>query len=163
MTGATLMRHYKVNKIFQTVFESMDEVPSDIKVEPNWREGRVGDWVLADDGCVIQVLRRGEMIRDKGKTPSRIRSYIGTCTGTFVCLDRIKMDTSRRKNIYSIGGELSSEERVSSRKHLTKHELLFVQYLSSGITAQDAYIKAFPTKNPFYEKGIRTYSRRIRY
>ena len=99
----------------------------------------------ADDGCVIQVLRKGEMIRDKGKSPSRIRGYIGTCTGTFVCLDRVKMDTSRRKNIYSIGGEKSACERVLSRKHLTKHELL-----SSGHAAQDAYVKAFPTKNPFY-------------
>tara|TARA_Y100001951_G_C11171083_1_gene200287 strand:+ start:73 stop:558 length:486 start_codon:yes stop_codon:yes gene_type:complete len=60
------------------------------------------------------------------------------------------MDTSRRRNIYSIGGDLSSDERVSSRKYLTKHELLFVQYLSSGHAAQDAYMKAFPTKNPFY-------------
>ena len=146
------MRHYTVKKVYHTVFESMDEVPSDIGkiIVPNWRKAKAGDWVEADDGCVIQVLRQGEMIRDKGKTPSRVRSYIGTCTVTFVCLDRIKMDTSRRKNIYSIGGEKSSSERVSSREHLTKHELLFVQYLSSGHAAQDAYMKAFPTKNPFY-------------
>ena len=144
------MRSYKVNKIEHTVFESMDEVPSDIEVRPNWREGKVGDWVLADDECIIQVLRRGEMIRDKGRTPSRVRSYIGTCTGTFVCLDRIKMDTSRRRNIYSFGGELSHGDRVASRKHLTKNELLFVQYLSSGDTAQESYIKAFPTNNRFY-------------
>jgi len=146
------MRHYRVKKVYHTVFESMDEVPSDIEREiiPNWRKAKAGDWVKADDGCVIQVLRKGEMIRDKGKSPSRVRGYIGTCTGTFVCLDRVKMDTSRRKNIYSIGGDLSSDERVSSRKHLTKHELLFVQYLASGHAAQDAYMKAFPTKNPFY-------------
>ena len=76
------MRHYKVNKINHTVFESMDEVPSDIEVRERWRSGEVGDWVFADDGCVVQVLRAGTMIRDKGK--NRIRKYIGTCTGTFV-------------------------------------------------------------------------------
>ena len=142
------MRHYKVNKINHTVFESMDEVPSDIEVKERWRSGEVGDWVLADDGCIIQVLRRGSMIRDKGK--NRIRNYIGTCTGTFVCLPRTKMDTSRRKNIYSIGGEMSAEERVASRTTLSKNEILFVQYLSSGLTAQQSYLKAFPTNNPHY-------------
>ena len=142
------MRHYKVNKINHTVFESMDEVPSDIEVKERWRSGEVGDLVLADDGCIIQVLRRGSMMRDKGK--DRVRNYIGTCTGTFVCLPRIKMDTSRRKNIYSIGGEMSAEERVASRTTLSKNEILFVQYLSSGLTAQQSYLKAFPTNNPHY-------------
>ena len=142
------MRHYKVNKINHTVFESMDEVPSDIEVKERWRSGEVGDWVLADDGCIVQVLRKGSMIRDKGK--NRIRNYIGTCTGTFVCLPRTKMDTSRRKNIYSIGGELSAEERLASRTTLSKNEILFVQYLSSGLTAQQSYLKAFPTNNPHY-------------
>jgi len=142
------MRHYKVNKISHTVFESMDEVPSSVDVVPDWRVSHIGDWVQADDGCVIQVLRKGKMIRNKGK--DRIRSYIGTCTGTFVCIPRTKMDTSRRRNIYSIGGEMSADERVSSRTTLSKHEVLFVQYLSSGLAAQDAYLRAFPTNNPHY-------------
>ena len=76
------MRHYKVNKISNTVFESMDEVPSDLSVVPDWRVSHIGDWVKADDGCVIQVL--------------------------------------------------------------------FVQYISSGLAAQDAYLRAFPTNNPHY-------------
>ena len=142
------MRHYRGNKISNTVFESMDEVPSDLSVVPDWRVSHIGDWVKADDGCVIQVLRKGRMIRNKGK--DRIRSYIGTCTGTFVCIPRTKMDTSRRRNIYSIGGEMSADERVSSRTTLSKHEVLFVQYLSSGLAAQDAYLRAFPTNNPYY-------------
>ena len=142
------MRHYRVNKVFHTVFESMDEVPTDLVVISDWRISEVGDWVKADDSCVIQVLRKGNMIRNKGK--DRIRSYIGTCTGTFVCIPRTKMDTSRRRNIYSIGGEMSADERVLSRINLSKNEVLFVQYLSSGLAAQDAYLRAFPTNNPHY-------------
>ena len=142
------MRHYRVNKIEHTVFESMDEVPSNIKVLPDWRKANIGDWVKADDDCIIQILRKGSMIKDKGK--ERTRDYIGTCTGTFVCLSRNKMDTSKRKNIYSFGGELSSEERVVSRNTLSTHEVLFVQYLSSGLSAQESYLKAFPTNNPHY-------------
>ena len=142
------MRHYRVNKIEHTVFESMDEVPSNTKVLPDWRKANIGDWVKADDNCIIQVLRKGSMIKDKGR--KRTRDYIGTCTGTFVCLARNKMDTSKRKNIYSFGGELSSEERVASRTTLSTHEVLFVQYLSSGLSAQESYLKAFPTNNPHY-------------
>ena len=145
------MRFYKISKIEHSVFESMDEVPSDIEVRPDWRKAKVGDWVLADDGCVIQILRRGDMMRTMGK--DRIRSYVGTCTGTFVCLPRIKMDTSRRRNIYSIGGEKQPMERSSSRTRLSKHELLFVQYLSSGFSAQEAYLKAFPTNDLHYASG----------
>lgn len=143
-----MMRHYRVNKAEHTVFESMDEVPSSIEIKPNWRDADIGDWVKADDNCIIQILRKGNMIRNKGK--DKIRSYIGTCTGTFVCLPRTKMDTSRRRNIYSIGGELLAEERVTSRTTLSKNEVLFVQYLSSGLSAQNAYLKAFPTNNPYY-------------
>ena len=126
----------------------MDEVPSNIKVLPDWRKANIGDWVKADDDCIIQILRKGSMIKDKGK--ERTRDYIGNCTGTFVCLPRNKMDTSKRKNIYSFGGELSSEERVVSRNTLSTHEVLFVQYLSSGLSAQESYLKAFPTNNPHY-------------
>lgn len=142
------MRHYRINKKNHTVFESLDEVPSDIKVHDRWRSSDVGDWVLSDDGCVIQVLRKGSMMRDKGKI--RVRKYVGTCTGTFICLPSTKMDTSKRKNIYSFGGELSSEERVATRTTLSTNEVLFVQYLSSGLTAQQSYLKAFPTNNPHY-------------
>ena len=142
------MRHYRINKKNHTVFESLDEVPSNIEVHTRWRSSKVGDWVLADDGCVVQVLRKGSMMRDKGKI--KVRKYIGTCTGTFICLPRTKMDTSKRKNIYSFGGELSSEERVTTRTTLSTNEVLFVQYLSSGLTAQQSYLKAFPTNNPHY-------------
>ena len=142
------MRHYKVNKVQHTIFDSMDEVPSEVDVVSDWRNANIGDWVKADDDCIIQILRKGNMMRDKGR--DRVRSYIGTCTGTFVCLPRNKMDTSRRRNIYSIGRELSAEERVSSRTTLSKSEVLFVQYLSSGLSAQQAYLKAFPTNNPHY-------------
>ena len=148
--GGYIMRHYKANRVEHTIFESIDEVPSEIEVNPDWRNSEIGDWVKADDDCIIQVLRKGNMIRDKGK--DRIRSYIGTCAGTFVCLPRTKMDTSRRRNIYSIGGELSAEERVTSRSALSKSEVLFVQYLVLGLSAQDAYLKAFPTNNLHYAK-----------
>ena len=141
------MRHYRVNKINHTVFESMDEVPSDVSVVPNWRVSHIGDWVKADDGCVIQVLRKGNMIRNKGK--DRIRSYIGTCTGTFMCTKNVKMDTSKRENVWSISGK-DTEKVIFDRKNMTKRELVFVQFITSGISLQQSYLNAFDTNNPRY-------------
>tara|TARA_Y100001973_G_C5101568_1_gene282968 strand:- start:387 stop:872 length:486 start_codon:yes stop_codon:yes gene_type:complete len=62
------------------------------------------------------------------------------------------MDTSRRLNIYSFGGSKSSADVLLDRTVLSKHEHLFVVYLSSGLSPQEAYMKAFPTTNPGYAK-----------
>ena len=49
------MRHYKVNKVEHTVYDDLKEVPPEVQVIANWRNGDVGAWVKSDDGCVIQV------------------------------------------------------------------------------------------------------------
>ena len=73
------MREYKVNRAWHKVFEYDDEIPGDLIVLSDWKKGNIGDWVMADDGCVIQILRKGSMYRTKDKN----REYVGTCTGTF--------------------------------------------------------------------------------
>ena len=138
------MREYKVNTIYHKVFEDKDEVPSDVIVNSNWREAEVGDWVLADDGCIIQILRKGSMLRTKGKV--RKKYYIGTCTGTYPVRKSSKLDTSRRDNIYTFSGLLEPE-----KKGLTKKERMFIFYLShEKLSPEQAYLKAFPTKNKRY-------------
>ena len=141
------MRDYRVNGISHRVFDPGDPVEH-LDVVTNWRVGKVGQWIKADDDCVIQVLRRGTMYKPKGK--NKVREYIGTCTGTFVVSKRTKMDTSRRVNIYSFGGSKKSDDILLDRKNLNKHEELFVIYLASGLDAREAYMKAFPTKNHNY-------------
>tara|TARA_R100001230_G_scaffold24857_2_gene17915 strand:+ start:612 stop:1349 length:738 start_codon:yes stop_codon:yes gene_type:complete len=143
------MRSYKVNKIEHTVFDELEEVPKDIHYLRDWREGQVGDWVLSDDDCVIQILRRGSMLKAKGK--SRTREYVGTATGTFIVSDKNKMDTSRRINIYSFGGDIHTDDRLEGREDLNSREELFLHYwLKDRMTPQQAYLKAFPTNNPSY-------------
>jgi hypothetical protein len=142
------MRAYKVNKVEHTVFESVDELPDNIHYIDNWRESEIGDWVLADDGCIIQILRKGNMLKAKGKIKQV--SYVGTCTGTFLVSKSAKMDTSKRPNIYSFSGSLKPDEIVESRKKLNSKEELFVLNLAKGMDPKQAYIKAFPTNNPGY-------------
>tara|TARA_X000001388_G_scaffold73402_1_gene65074 strand:- start:868 stop:1599 length:732 start_codon:yes stop_codon:yes gene_type:complete len=143
------MRFYKVNGIEHTVYDDIDELPKNFKYI-NWRSANVGDWVKADDGCYIQILRKGKMVVPKGR--NKVREYVGTCTGTFPVTSRAKMDTSRRVNIYSFGGNKNSADVLLDRTVLSKHEHLFVVYITSGLSPQQAYMKAFPTSNPGYAK-----------
>ena len=146
------MRYYKVNKIQHTVFDSEDEVPANIHYLREWRDSVLSDWVLADDGCVIQILRKGSMTKSKGKV--RKVDYVGTCTGTFIISPTNKMDTSKRTNIYSIGGDIERNQRLDEREGLSTREEIFVQYLAKNMEPRQAYLKAFPTNNPHYA-GLR--------
>ena len=146
------MRVYKVNRIEHTVFDDIDEVPKGINIVSDWRSGKIGDWVKADDGCVIQILREGTMVKPYGT--ERTQKYIGTCTGTFIVSEKTKLDTSRRVNIYSLGGHVERNQRIEDRENLSSREHEFVQYLASGMDARKAYLKAFPTNDPHYA-GLR--------
>ena len=141
------MRTYKVNNVTHRVYDPDDPVVEQ-DVVANWRKGKVGEWVKADDDCVIQVLRRGTMHKSKGKVKEI--DYIGTCTGTFAIYRHTKMDTSRRNNIYSFGGDRKSDDILLERSSLSKCEELFVLYLASGLEPHQAYIKSFPTNNSQY-------------
>ena len=141
------MRTYRVNKFKHEVYDSIDETPPSITPLKDWRVAKVGDWVIADDDCIIQVLRKGKMLRKKS-----YQYYIGTCTGTFPVSKKTKMDTDRRPNIYSFSGYGTPEEVVANRRKMTANEELFVTYVSQGISPEDAYIKAFPTNNKQYAR-----------
>ena len=142
------MRHYTVNNAQYVVYESEDELPPDVYPIKDWRKGGLFDWVLADDGCYIQILRKGTMTKPKGKV--REVAYIGTCTGTFIVSPKTKMDTSRRVNIYSLGGDVERNQRLDDRENLSTREELFVTYLAKGMDPRKAYLEAFPTNNPHY-------------
>ena len=141
------MRKYTVSNIIHMVYDSLEEVPDDIKYK-DWNKAKLGDWVKADDDCVIQILRTGTMFRSKGKL--RKVDYIGTCTGTFLQDGKMKMDTDRRENIYSLSGKLSSLEVLEQREKLTGREELFVHNLEKKMSLKDAYINAFKTDNEKY-------------
>jgi len=143
------MRFYRVNRIDHTIYEPGDTLPDGLIVQSNWREGRIGEWIKTDDDCILEVLRRGKMIRNMGK--NKIVEYIGTCTGTFPISKGIKMDASKRENIYSFSGKKVNDV-VHDRKNLNNFETLFVTYLVKGMDATEAYLKAFPTNSPGYAK-----------
>lgn len=131
-----IMKEYKVKGIVHKVYE-VDELPSHITYVDDWRNSNVGDWVLSDDDCVIQVLRRDSM-------GSKIT--IGTCTGTFIADNHTKMDTEKNKNIYSVGGK-DWYTKLKERKSLTAKEKIFVDLVKKpmfdGLEPYEAYMEAF--------------------
>lgn len=145
------MKSYTVNNIRHNVFEDVDEVPGNVDYLYDWRHGNLGDWVLSDDGCVIQILRTGTMFRSKGALKKV--DYVGTCTGTFLKDGKMKMDADKRENIYSLSGKKSSKEVLEDRKKLTGREELFIHNLQKNMKLKDAYINAFKTDNEKYAES----------
>jgi len=142
------LRYYKVNGIEHKVYDPNDRVKNGLVIIDDWRYSRIGDWVKSDDDCIIQVLRRGNMLRKYGR--NKVREYVGTCTGTFPVGPNVKMDTNRRVNIYTFGGDKNSEDILLDRTKLTRYEVIFVTFLASGLSPQEAYLKAYPTNNREY-------------
>ena len=156
------MRKYSVKKIEHIVYDSVDELPDHIKFLDNWREGDVGDWVIADDGCIIQILRTGHFARPTKKV--KALKYVGTCTGTFICKDTYKMDCDKRENIYNISGK-SPYTQTIERKEITHRERLFAQFVSQGMERTEAYLRAFETKNKHHahaQAGLLLKQERVR-
>ena len=141
------MRSYRVNKLTHNVYDTISEVPPNITIVKDWRKGNIGSWVITDDDCVIQILRKGSMLRKNGEM-----GYIGTCTGTYTVTKETFLDTDRKTNIYSFSGSSTPEQVVENRRKMTANEELFVLYVSQGLTPEDAYVKAFPTNNKRYAR-----------
>jgi len=138
------MRKYTVKNQSYTVYDSPDEFPEDMQFLDDWRAGDVEDWVLADDNCIIQILRVGYFARPTKKV--KALKYVGTCTGTFICKKTYKMDCDKRENIYNISGK-SPYTQTIERESVTHRERLFAEFISQGMERTEAYLRAFTTKS----------------
>ena len=132
------------------MYESEDELPDGTEFLDNWREGDIGDWVLTDDGCIIQILRTGMFARPTKKV--KALKYVGTCTGTFICKDAYKMDCDKRENIYNISGK-SPYTQTIERKEVTCKERIFASFIAEGMERTEAYLRAFETKSKHYAQA----------
>ena len=143
------MRQYKIGNNTHPVFESDEEVPPGIKIVENWRDAEIGDWMRSDDGNIIQALRVNKVLNRKVSI-----KYIGTCTGTYLCRDKDKMDTEKRENIYSFSARASNNtaKRIKTRNYLTANEAAFSKYIANGFSPEEAYKRAYGTDNARYAK-----------
>lgn len=156
------MRTYTIKKQEHHVYEDIDEIPEDLVYLKDWRKAEIGDWVLSDDACIIQVLRKNALTKPRGKV--RVVYTVGTCTGTFSTSPKTKMDTIKRDNIYSMSGK-ETRDTFKNRSKITSNETLFASLLTRGVSPEDAYLKVYRTNNKKYAKlqaGILVKSERIK-
>jgi len=133
------------------IFDSLDEFHEDADGEhcvENWRLGQEGDWVLTDDGRVLEILKRAEFKSGGGKG----KEYVRTICGTFLVRDDTVMDSVLRKNPYSFSSGKSPGDVRRTRKHTNVREDIFAGYIAQGMEDYKAYMLAFPTENPAHAK-----------
>ena len=139
------MKTYSISNVEHVVYEDVTELPEGLKYSSNWRDAEISDWVEAEDGCIVQILRSGMMKKRRGKV--RDVKYLGTCTGTFSTAKSTKFHTEPSDNIYSFSGKKYQQGSLKERTNPTTNEVMFAQYVSRGCSPENAYLKAYKTKN----------------
>lgn len=109
------------DKDFETYFMKKDgAVPPLIE---DWHNGLKGDWVIADDGGIVQVLTRNPVAHHS----KNINEYVRTIVGSFVVRKNEFMDTdfSQHADRYKWGKHISRDEEVRDKRRTKNLELMF--------------------------------------
>lgn len=127
---------------FSEYFKNKGQEPP-VVVE-NWRFGRQGDWVRADDGGIVQILKQADLPHHNDrKNYKNHRGYCRTVVGTFMQDDNWEMDTDfdQHPDRYRFGSATQTEieHRQKHRKNLSNPEVIFVTALCSGKDLKHAY------------------------
>ncbi|MBT7929822.1 hypothetical protein HN682_07915, partial [Candidatus Peregrinibacteria bacterium] len=114
--------------------------------EDNWRTAKQGSWTFADDGRVLQVLKKKDIKHPMDDKPWNEKwapeGYVLTCVGSYVCKKKYWMDTdfSLRENRHSFGIPRTAETKKRSvRKRCSASELGFVMDVIAGLPIIIAY------------------------
>lgn len=91
-----------------------------------------GQWILTDDGRVVQVLKYGRSATGK--------RWIRTCTGTFPIDEKVAVDTATRPSRYTMGGTKRLE---SHQRHQAEWDI-FAEMVAAGKNICEAYRIAYP-------------------
>ena len=150
--------HYVFEEKYEFENYFMGKIGTVPKLIENWREAGEGDWVIADDGGIVQVLKKFKARHPHDRPNySAHNGMVRTVVGTFIQADKYEMDTdfTLHESRYRISGagEARINYRWNTREDLTKKELIFVAELCSGKTLQKAYESAFGPKYNWIEKA----------
>lgn len=103
------------------VYTPQEAEEKGIQYKEAWRDGEEGDWVLTDDGYVVQILKRGRL--------NRSSDYYRTCIGVFPGNPKAVMDTVERECRWTLNGK--SPE--GAQKRTTPMVKQFAEYMASGV------------------------------
>lgn len=148
------MQYKKIKGTKHFVYDNKDEfnknVGEDVSVK-DWRTGEEGDWVKADDGGILQILRRGKISHPNDRKNWRAHEgYVRTVVGTFLVNDKTYMDTdfAQHPNRYTFSKKIKdTNENFRTRKNVTKKEKLFATEVVVGKDAVTAYQNVYDEEN----------------
>jgi len=124
------------------------EINPNIIVKPDWRDADENDWVEADDGGVIQLLKVAKHVNHPNdrKNYKFAKGWVRTVVGSFLNRPNTHMDTdfSSHPNRYTFSKTIRNpSKRVKERKKITRKEREFATNVVVGMGAVDAYKKAY--------------------
>lgn len=109
-----------------------------------WRDGKPGDWVLAEDGGYVQILSRGLLKFSKWDGVKRWNvNYVRTIVGSFLCVPESVMDTDFNKHKNSTG----MFDRKRPKKPLQRKDELVLTQILVGVDPHEAFRRMYPTCN----------------
>lgn len=140
------MKYQKIKGIKHYVFDSMDEFEGYFKsrnlkvpaIVPEWLDAKQGDWTIADDGGIVQILKR--------KITKTGYPWIRTVVGTFRQDKYGEMDTdfSMHPSRYTFSGKMVDRDiAIKNRTRITRREREFVINLIRKLSIKEAYTRAF--------------------
>ena len=150
------MKSQKIKYIEHFVYDDIEEWNTATGGRENlvndWRKGEEGDWVRADDGGIIQLLKVSKKIKHPNdrKNYKAADGWVRTVVGTFLRNEKTQMDTDfdKHPNRYTFSTKIkNTNSRVKSRKNCTNKEKIFATTVATGVDAVSAYMKAFSEAN----------------
>ena len=127
----------KIKKIEHIVYDDIEEFKKNNPnktVNPNWRKAREGEWVIADDKGVVQILKKAQL-----KHPNDSKNYNNSTMDT---------DFSKHPNRYTFSRVIKNPNaNIKNREYTTKKERAFSANIISGRGVAKAYMDAFEETN----------------
>lgn len=140
-TNLALSRTIKGKKHY--AYESEEEfrkIHPDTPLIGDWKQAKEGDWCLADDGKIVQILKQGSYIEKNRR--KRENPYIRTIIGMFNTSRNTSLAGTVKDEIYRFTKK--APYQVNSTGHLTDSKRNFAKYIAHGMDPVEAYQKAFP-------------------
>jgi len=139
------MKSAKIKGIEHFVYETEQEfrMYHNEPIVTPWQKADIGDWVLADDGGIVEILRSG---------PKNKLRYVGTIVGTFLCDGKQKMDTNFDKHPYRYTFTGIESRHLNLNRKLSQKERAFYVFLSMGDSPETALGKVYDIHDGNYKK-----------
>lgn len=161
------MRTALINGVSHIVFDDIKEFENYFLYEygvipnlnHNWRTARELEWVLTDDGGVIQILRQGPMKHPGDrKNYSAHNGWCRTAVGTFMQNNKTLMDTdfSSHPDRYRFNSlnDIQANNVFKNRTELTKAERIFVACMISGNSPEKSINEAYKNVTNWRKKFL---------